>query len=108
MNPEERIAALERELKELRATLNEVASIFQHEGGSKRMFDAATLALIETHPNPGALAPALGRHLMQVEAGVVAQALAEEHLQGAQGAQSVLNTALGIAQELPRTRPAEG
>ena len=94
MKPEERIASLEQELSQLRSAFAEYSLIHQDIGGQSRMYEAAVLALVASHPRPDLLGPVLEEHLSRLEAGVVAVANTEEHLQGAQAAQEVLMFAL--------------
>ena len=98
MTPEERIAALEAELLQLRSAFAEYARIHQEFGGHDRMYHAAVLALIASHPAPELLEPALAHHLAKVDANVVSTSPTEEHLQGAQEAHTLLNLALAEAQ----------
>jgi hypothetical protein len=94
MSQEERIVALEKELGELRATFREYALIHQEIGGEARMYEGATLALIETHPRADLLSPRLLQTLREIEANAVSAAETEQHLQGVQDAQSDLISAL--------------
>jgi hypothetical protein len=104
MNQEERIAVLEKQLAELRAALAETALIYQDIGGQTRMYEAAVLALIASHPRPDLLAPDLHQHLARVEANAVAVAETDQHLQGVQDAQAVLNVALDESLERFRSQ----
>ena len=97
MNLEERIAELERELKQLQENFSETARIYQEIGGEARMYEAATHALILAHPDPVLLKHFLEDHLSRVEAGAVAAAETDEHLQGVQQAQTVLMLAASDA-----------
>ena len=94
MTQEERIATLEQELLQLRSAFAETARIHQELGGEARMFEAAVLALVLSHPMPNVLGPVLHEHLSKLEAGVVAVSNTEEHLQGVQSAQNLLMLAL--------------
>ena len=107
MTPEERIAALEQELAKLRAAFAETARIYQDIGGQSRMFEAAVLALVVAHPNPELLGPILHGHLSRIEAGAVAAAETEEHLQGVQNAQRVLMLALSEAEDRLRRQQSQ-
>jgi hypothetical protein len=90
MNQEERVAQLEREIAKLKNDFEEYGRIAQDIGGSTRMFEAAVIALIASHPRPDLLASQLTDYLARVEAGIVHNSQAEEHLQGAQAAQTML------------------
>ncbi|MEO5661387.1 MAG: hypothetical protein ABIQ90_16570 [Polaromonas sp.] len=94
MTQEERIAALEKQLATLRSEFRETAMIHQELGGFSRMFEGAVLALIASHPRPDLLAPDFHQHMARIEAGAVSAAETEEHLQGVQDAQAILNVAL--------------
>ena len=97
MTQEERLEALERELRQLQQNFAETARIHQELGGENRMYEAAIHALILAHPEPVLLKHFLEDHLSQVEAGAVAVASTEEPLQGVQHAQSVLMLAVSEA-----------
>jgi hypothetical protein len=98
MNDQQRIAALEQELVQLRAAFAEYARTHQELGGQGRAFEAAIFALVASHPRPDILGPSLQDHLAKLEAGVVAQAETDEHLQGVQDTQAVLLATLENAQ----------
>ena len=104
MSQEERIVALEKQLSELRASFAETALIYQHIGGETRMFEAAVLALIASHPRPDLLGPDLHQHLARVDASAVSAAETEQHLQGVQDAQTVLIVALDESLERFRSQ----
>lgn len=104
MNSEERIAALEQELLQLRVAFAETARIHQDIGGQARMYEAAVLALVLSHPQPDLLGPVLHEHLARIEAGAVAVSNTEEHLQGVQDAQNLLMLALSESVERFRSR----
>jgi hypothetical protein len=96
MGDSERIAALERELAQLRAAFADSASSHQYLGGDQRAFQCAVLALVETQGAPERFAERLRLHLAQVDAGIVAESIAEEHLQGWQAGCESLIVALEI------------
>lgn len=104
MNQEARIASLETALTDLRDAFAETARIHQELAGQARVFEAAVLALIASHPRPDLLGPHLARHLSRVEAGAVGAAETEEHVQGVQDAQAVLMLALSESNERYRTQ----
>lgn len=104
MTTNERVAALEKELSELRAAFAETARMHQELGGQARMYESAVLALIFSHPRPDLLGPHLENHLARVEAGVVAVSNTEEHLQGVQDAQNLLMLALSESFERFQTQ----
>ena len=98
MTHEERIAALEQELRQFRAAFADYARIHQEFAGHDRMYRAAIRALIVSHPEPEFLEPVLAHHLATVDASAVAVCESEEHLQGVQEAHNLLNLALSEAQ----------
>lgn len=104
MTQEERIAALEKELVAFRGDFRETALIHQELGGQTRIFEGAVLALIASHPRPDLLAPDLHQHMARIEAGAVSAAETEQHLQGVQQAQSIVNIALGESLERFQSR----
>ena len=104
MTQEERIATLEKELLTFRADFRETALIHQELGGQTRIFEGAVLALIASHPRPDLLARDLHQHMARIEAGAVSAAETEQHLQGVQDAQSIVNVALSESLERFQSR----
>lgn len=84
MTDSERIAVLEQELAQLRAAVESDRAIFQWIGGHSQAFLAATLALMQSHPNKPALAAQLERNLDQSDAQIVATAASDDRLEGFQ------------------------
>jgi hypothetical protein len=96
---EARIATLAGELAGLRAGIASAERTRQHLAGERRVYEAATLALVASHPQPHLLGPVLEDHLTRVEAGVVALSGLEAHLEGVHAAQKSLRHALSQAVE---------
>lgn len=90
---EKRIAALEEEVKTLRAAIIEMRDLLLYEGGKSRMFEAAVLSLLGTHHDFDSINFTLNDHLAKVDANVINEALSEAHVKGAQDAAEILRLA---------------
>lgn len=96
---EERISALEAEVKILRSALIELRDLMFYEGGKQRMFENAVLSLLGTHHDPDALTPVLASHLDQLDANIVNSSQSEAHLKGAQDAAEILHASTRMLRE---------
>lgn len=86
MDPEERIEALEREVKLLREHLAQLSTAYIHSSGADMAFQQATIALLASAPLDSALDFKLSVRLARVEAGIVHEGFAEGQLDGMQEA----------------------
>ena len=87
---EERISALEKKLAEVEATYIEARDLMLFLGGSERVFQAVTLAMIAAFPNKDAVRPLLARLTEQASTSVLFGSQSEIHLQGAQAAHKLI------------------
>lgn len=90
MTPEERVAQLETKFVQMQTAYTEATDLMQHLGGSERVFQAAVLAMIQTHPNKAALLPALQEMVEKATNAVLFDSQSESHLKGAQDAREVI------------------
>lgn len=90
MTPEERVAQLEAKFVQMQTAYTEATDLMQHLGGSERVFQAALLAVIQTHPDKAALRPALLEMVERSSTAVLFGAQSESHAQGAQDARELI------------------
>lgn len=90
MNDEDRIKDLEQKVERLETTFQEAAKVFQHIGGTERMYQAVVVALMQSHPNPEDMAAAVHHHLEKQFTSIHFETLPEQHVEGAESAHAWL------------------
>lgn len=98
MTPEERIQALEKDVAQLSEHLLQLNKAYLHSSGADIAFQQATLSLLTAAPTGGLLDEVLNGCLAAVEADAVHRSMSEEHLDGLQEAQGMINHARQDAQ----------
>jgi hypothetical protein len=88
---------LEERVAELEAQLQTCMNVMQTARGHARIFEAAVLALIDTHPRPDLLQNSLNNLISIVEAAIVHESLSDAHVQAAQSAHRIITMALNQA-----------
>lgn len=94
MSQEERLAELERKVEHLHQMFAGGVDVIQNIGGDGRIFQAVIIALMESHPDPEAMAVAVTHHLEKQYASIHFETLPESHVQGAQSAHDFLSSAV--------------
>lgn len=90
MTPEDRISDLEKQVQQLRQMFEGGLDVIQNIGGGERMYQAVVVALMESHPDPEAMAAAVTHHLEKQYTSIHFVTLPESHVQGAQSAHTWL------------------
>lgn len=90
MTDHDRITALESQIQAMAAKYQEALDLMQFLGGSQRVFQAATLALIAKHPNKEAFRSLLSELVERAATSVLYGSQSEAHLQGAQDAHTLI------------------
>ena len=90
MSPEERLTHLEKSFVEMQNAYTQATDLMQFLGGSERVFQAAVLAMIQTHQNKAALLPALEEMVEKATNAVLFESQSESHLKGAQDARELI------------------
>lgn len=93
MTPEERIGELEQKVVQLHDMLQRI-------GGGDRMYQAVVVALMESHPNPEAMAAAVTHYLEKQFVSIHFQTLTTSHIEGAEAARTWLSAV--VAETLRR------
>lgn len=101
MTPEDRIAELEQQVKQLQQMFEGGLEAIQSIGGGDRMYQAVVVALMESHPDPEAMAAAVTHNLEKQYTSIHFVTLPESHVQGAQLAHTWLTA---VVQEVLRRR----
>lgn len=91
MSNEERIEELSRQVEELQRRFAAGLDIIQNIGGMDRMYQAVITGLIESHPDPEAMAAVVSHHLERQYTSLHFGTLPESHISGAQGAHTWLS-----------------
>ncbi|WP_439518491.1 hypothetical protein [Hydrogenophaga sp.] len=90
MNSEERIRELEQKVEQLQTVFKNAVDVMQDLGGGDRMYQAAVVALMQSHPNPEEMAAAVHHHLEKQFTSIHFETLPESHVQGAESARTWL------------------